>query len=867
MKRFLIFSSHNLKAIRFVILTLCLLHLNVSNGQGRWSVIGPGGGGWIPAITVLPDAQHTVLVACDVGGIYKSTNRGGNWSIMDSGLTDYFIQEITYDPKDPDLLYLAGRGGVFKSTDGGAHWVNKRNGFPEQADFNYSAPINTVVVDPIHTNIVYAGVGVSKAGYDFNPYHWNTSGIKGTVFKSMDFGESWTPLWNNGIDTSAMIYDLAIDPSSPNTLYAATDSGLYKSVDAAISWLPINAGLPGSKAMRLAINPITPSELYVTLWAEPGSSQWEGGIYKSTNGGGLWTAMNEGLPQMMGNESGFTCNYPNIIINPRHPEILYTGNVPWTPDPGVYKSVDGGAHWEWVSRPDPPDKNVNQGWITEHGVTVMSLAIDPQDGDQLYFGTSTHVIASSNAGATWEQKYSKPVGNGYWKSNGMETTVVQTIAIDQQDPKRLYAGYWDIGFFKSIDGGQSFKKSTQGMVYDANTFDVVIDPQSSATLYAASGWWETNEGELYKSTDYGETWQSLSDGLPNAQIWSIALDANSPMTQRTLYAACYDYGIYKSIDGGRHWVPSNHGLGVKGNLQIRKIVIDPSDSQTLYAGFESKFIEAPPSDRTIQGGLFKSSDGGANWKRIDGALPQLNVWDILIASPDGQTIYTAVSEGYDHSLKEEFPGGVYKSTDGGTTWMRMSEGMGDSYNLNVTALTMDPLHPDTLFATTSDDSYHDNDSGRGIFKTTNGGSTWSSMNEGLGVLYLSDIVFNTSGNPRLYAGSDGNGLLQYISTVTSTTTERHYEPTLKCHLSPNPVHTWMRFDFLLPTDTDLSMRIYDLKGQVVARPFVSKHFGAGANSFDWITADPQGHVLPNGVYWYEMVGNASSYTGAFIIQK
>ncbi len=741
-----------------IILSLfSLLNCNLYS-QIEWETAGPGGGGWISAITVMNDPLHTLYVGCDVGGVYKSTDNGRTWEIKDKGLSIYFVQDIAPDPDNPDILYLATRGGIYKSTDGGDSWTGKRSGFPEIGEYTFSAPVNDIAVDPKNHNILYAGVGVHKKGYDFDRYHWDSVEIKGSVYKSTDRGETWKLIRKTGINKNAMIYSLDIDPADTDIIYAATDKGVYKSTDAGETWKRRKHGLPRLKAMKIVVDPVNTGTVYVTLWTEPGSRHWKGGIYKSTDGGDSWKPVNNGLPKVIGDESGFTCNYTTLVMDRNNPEVLYAGNMPWTPDPGVYKTENGGASWTWISRADTEDSNMDTGWIPDTGVSPMAMGIDPVTSERVLFGTSMHLFETENGGAYWKQLYTKPAGNGYWKGNGFETTCADAIAVDPYDSDNVYAGYWDIGFLKSIDGGKSFKKTEKGMKYRNNTFDIIVDPDSPNIIYASCGWWEENRGEVYKSSDYGETWTPVSRGLPDAQIWSMALDKNSPAESRILYAASYENGIYKTSDGGASWSAVNRGLGTDNNLQARKIYIDPGNSNILYAGFEAKTTEDGDKLQTIQGGLFKSEDAGKTWTRIDGDLPQITVWDIEIPEDNPETIYTAVYGGYDHTEKRYFYGGVYKSTDRGKSWKLLNRGFGKADNLKISSIKINPADSSILYAATTDEPYHDISAGRGIFLSTDSGENWKPVNEGLGVLYFNTLAVDPSDPSVIYAGSSGNGI-------------------------------------------------------------------------------------------------------------
>lgn len=253
----------------------------------KWRPVGPGGGGWLTALAVDSDDPSLVYLGCDVGGFYKSTNGGQTWTIMNRGLTDYYVQDILPDPEEDNTIYLGMQGGLFKSTDGGETWQWKRTGFPEPNDYRYSAPVSSLVMHPTDRQTLYAGIGRPRM---------NTGG-KGHIYKSTDAGETWRLL--DGIAKhagDAVIHRLAIRRDDPNVLFAATDTGLFKSSDGGVTFQRKEKGLPHRFCRNVIISPSRPDVVYVVMWSTHAKEPWHGGVYRSDDGGETWVARNTGLP-------------------------------------------------------------------------------------------------------------------------------------------------------------------------------------------------------------------------------------------------------------------------------------------------------------------------------------------------------------------------------------------------------------------------------------------------------------------------------------------------------------------------------------------------------------------------------------------
>jgi photosystem II stability/assembly factor-like uncharacterized protein len=736
---------------------------SLATGCGSVTMLGSGGGGSIRAIAIVPSHPGILYAGSDVGGIYKSTNDGESWVIKNQGLTNYFTESIAVNPIDPQVIYTGGLGGVFKSTDGGETWVSKRNGFPELEKWYLSAPVSVLAIDPLNSDIVYAGIGHKK--YSGNSYE-ETHG-QGTIYKSVDGGDYWF-IVNTGpstIDPSAVIHSIAIDPIDTNILYTGTDRGLYKSTDGGVSWTAKNGGLPAypgqatPNAYTVIVNPHNTDILYVTVQSKPGTEPWQGGVYRSTDGGESWQAKCNGLASYVGGPNAYpmqTANYREIVIDPVNPETLYVGQYTWG-ESGIYKTTDGGDNWIHSTIKTGPGQNMDLGWLSISGLCVTALAMDPSDPSRLYFGTGMIILKTDDGGGSWSQVYTKETTSGKSTSIGLETTCVWDIAVDKTNPDNIYVGYYDICFLKSTDGGASFKRTEMVIPWVGNTFSIAIDPDSPNIIYAGIGRVaDINSGWVVKSKDYGESFTVIGSpdtGLPDAMVHSIVIDPTTPVNSRTLYAASFDHGVYKSVDGGQSWVSINNGIGA--NRYVYRLVMDPNNPDILYVG-----IRATPGQSVHNyGGIYRTKNGGESWIKANENIELPNVYALVIDPSDSNTLFAGTGRHYTQSSNTSHLGGVYKSVDKGENWEAVLTDDPPLSVFNIGSLAISPVNPDIVFAGVYDAPYHDM-CGGGIFISTDGGNRWKTVNEDLAHLNILAIAPHPTNPDIVYAGTGGNSILR-----------------------------------------------------------------------------------------------------------
>lgn len=281
--------------------------------EGRtWEKIS-GGMSHSRVISMAIDPAYPATVYAGMKGdaVYKSYDGGQRWTAQKSGLDDVtftsVVNQLVLDPADSNHLWAATSMGIFESTDGGDSWKKRMEGMKEVL------VTVTVAFDPANPDIMYAGTS-------------------GGIYKSTNRGQTWAKA-NTGLvspdllasSRALMVNMVLLDPRRPETVYAATLKGLYKTVDQARSWHRIGgAALPDQMINVMALD--RSGTLYIA---------GRDGLHKSADGGKTWKAMNAGLASL---------NVRSLAINPVDQQTLYLG----TNGSGLYRSQDAGNSWAAV---------------------------------------------------------------------------------------------------------------------------------------------------------------------------------------------------------------------------------------------------------------------------------------------------------------------------------------------------------------------------------------------------------------------------------------------------------------------------------------------------------------------------------------
>jgi photosystem II stability/assembly factor-like uncharacterized protein len=603
-----------------------------------WTAIGPG-----PAAIQAPVAVHTpsktMFVATLGGGLFKAsigTGPGSTVGNADSGLNSRVIGALAMVPHDPNTLYAGTTlGGIYKTIDGGANWnITGETG----------AITLFLAVDPVNTNIVYAGYN-------------NAVPLK----KSTDGGTTWVAA-SSGIPNTS-VFTIAIDPSNPSILYAGTTgNGAFKSINGGTSWTPINIA---STVWTLWIDPAAPSTIYAGTDGD--------GVLKSTDGGANFDRLGA-LPvnvvlslvkignrlvagtasrgAFFSDNDGTTWQSTNLTeglilsLSAGTDGFLAAG----TAAQGLYVSEDRGQTWQW-------DSNVNYeaGCYCQNG---HAIAVSPRNGT-LYFGTNDGgLFESDNSGDPWYRA----------SINGLTTRSPRSIAFHPTDPQRIYVGsFIGGGFFKTADGGQTWQRRRFGPP-NVHVTGVAVS-SDGGSIYAST----LGGAGIWKSVDDGETFQRIDVGVPGGPFLNLAGRgiAVRPSSDTVFFAG--GSGVWRSLDRGALWTRVSTIAG-------HTITVHPVDPNIVYVGTQTS-------------GVLKSTDGGATFALINTGLTELRTGrtggvQIQAARPD--TLYVN-TEG----------GGIFKSRDAGGSWVAVNGGLTPRTDLFVYGLAIDPSAEGVLYASTS----------------------------------------------------------------------------------------------------------------------------------------------------------------------
>lgn len=653
--------------------------------------IGPFRGGRSAAVTGVPGKPNLFYFGATGGGVWKTNDGGRHWENISDGYFGGSVGAITVSKSDPNVMYAGGgeqtvRGnvssgfGMWKSEDAGKTW--------SFAGLRQSRHIPRIVVDPNDHEIVYAAV----LGDLYKPT------TERGVYKSTDGGKQWERVLFANENAGAT--DLIMDPNNPRVLYASTwnvrrtpyslssggpGSALWKSTDYGETWTEIstNKGFPEGTLGIIGIT-VSPSNSE-RLWAMVEHKE-KGGVYRSEDGGQSWKLLNSDR-----NLRQRAWYYTRIFADTQDPETVYVLNVRY------HKSTDGGKtfsssnaphgdhHDLWIA-PEDPNRMImgddggaqvtydgGETWSTYHNQPTAQFYRVTTDDAFPY-----RIYAAQQDNSTIRIKHrteSGSISENDWEATaGGESA---HIAIDPTNNDIVYGGSYD-GFLtrynhqkntvRSVSvwpdnpmghGAEDFKYRFQW------NFPIFFSPHNPKKIYAASN-------HLHASTNEGSSWQLISPDLTrndpskmgssggpitqdNTSVeyyCTIFAAAESPLVEGLIYTGSDDGLVHVSQDGGKSWTnvtPKDWPEWMMVNS------IEPSRHEpgTCYvAGTRYKLGDYTPY-------LYKTNDYGKSWQRITKGIQNEHFTRVLREDLTQRGLLYAGTEA-----------GMYVSFDDGGQWQK-----------------------------------------------------------------------------------------------------------------------------------------------------------------------------------------------------
>ena len=565
---------------------------------------------------------------------------------------------------------------------------------------------------PSNPNVVYLLSGTNAMG----------------AWRSDDAGETWRKVLVDSKDRNSHTISMAVHPTDPDVvLVSDAHLGIIKTEDGGLQWkrvyphpaivLSTEVEIPPGEVPHLpalAFSPSLPSVAYA------GGEQ--GNILKSTDGGDNWqTVAAAGSGEIRW-----------LAVDPRDSDTLYAGGK----GQGLFKSTDGGQSWEQVLETN----------------FTLDLSIAPEAPDLLFAASpGAGVFKSTDGGATWRLKLD---------------IRAHSVQVAPSDPDVVYAGTSE-GVFKSVDGGETWLPHSEGMEY-LNVGRLTVHPADPNTVLAGSTvcLWESygdpcpasTQGEgVYRTTDGGLSWAKNMGGFVDTDAVAVAVDPNN--SNLVYVSTLCSRGLYQSEDGGASWAvlrsPTGQEFGPMAHYGMRLAVTADS---VLWL--------------TAEEGFAGSADGGQTWEQPLGGQKR-HIHGIGVSPHDPNLIFVGTAGGIEAKVRTTlFPGArILRSTDGGRSWEEVGSGFPSGADSNIHDIIFDPFDPKVVYVATT---RHEATITVGIYKSTDGGETWMPANNGLaedlGSMDVHEIVASPATRGLLYAGtragvyrsSDGGGT--WVST-------------------------------------------------------------------------------------------------------
>jgi photosystem II stability/assembly factor-like uncharacterized protein len=698
-------------------------------------------------------------------------------------------------PSQPNVFYIAQvNGGVFKTTDYGRTWQPI---FDDQP----TGSVGAIAVSLSNPEIVYVGSGEGLHRPDLS--------VGDGIYKSSDAGRTWTHL---GLRDGQQIAQIAVDPRNADRVFVAVaghpygpneERGIFRSTDGGKSFEKILYRDENTGGGDVQIDPANPEIVYASLW-EAREGPWEngswnggnGGIFKSIDGGKTWNQLRKGLPEAI--------VQANLAIAPAATRSLFAAVL--TPKgAGLYRSDDGGENW-FVATTDP------RPGLAIGGGDLPMVRFDPKDANTVYSATVV-CWKSTDGGKTWKGLRGAPGGDDY-----------QNVWVNPNNTAIILLGS-DQGAIITVNGGETwsswFNQSTAQLYHvsadNAFPYRLCSGQQESGSVCISSRGedgeitfreWHPVAAEEYgyvapdpldpdiiyggKLTRYDRRTGQAQNILPKPfrapdfRMLRTQPVLFSPIDPHLLFFAANT--LWKTRDGGQNWEQISPDLTRKTfeiPATVGKYRSEPTAAPTprgvIYTVAPSPLDPNRIWAGTDDGLIHATTDGGKNWKDV--TPPQISAWQkislIDAGHFDANTAYAAVNTIRLDDMRPH----IYRTHDGGKTWSEIVKGIPGDQTVNT--VREDTQRKGLLFAGTE----------RAVYVSLDDGETWQSLRLNMPATSVRDLIIK---NDDIAVATHGRGFW----ILDNITPLRQFDPSPKDTILFKP-QTALRIRSSLNADTPI----------------------------------------------------------------
>ncbi|MAU14840.1 MAG: glycosyl hydrolase [Muricauda sp.] len=671
----------------------------------EYRLIGPFRGGRSGTVAGVPGEPNLFYFGATGGGVWRTTDGGLTWENISDGYFGGSIGAVEVSQSDPNVIYVGGgeqtvRGnvssgyGVWKTEDAGKTW--------KSMGLEKSRHISRMRIHPKDHNIVYAAV----MGNLYKPT------TERGVYKSTDGGQSWKKvLYANDM---AGAVDLTFDPNNPRILYASTwrvqrtpyslssggeGSALWKSTDSGETWTEIskNKGFATDTLgiIGVAVSPQNSNRVWAMV-----ENKDKGGLYRSDDGGETWALIN--TERKLRQRAWY---YTRVYADTQDEDVVYVLNVRY------HKSTDGGKTFETSSAP--------------HG-DHHDLWIAPEDSNRMIMADDGGAQVTYDGGRTWSTYHNQPTAQFY------------RVTTDNAFPYRIYVAQQDNSTvrinYRSDDSsiGEDDWEPTAG----GESAHIAVDPTNNDIVYGGSyGGLLTRVNHARKTIRAINVWPDNpmgygAEGMKYRFQWNFPI-MFSKHDPKKLYT--FSNHVHMTTNEGQTWELLSGDLTRNDPTKLGSsggpITQDNTSVEyycTIFAANESPLKEGLLWVGSDDGLIHVTKDGGQTWENV--TPPNMPEWNMINSIEpsyfDEGTCYVAATR---YKLGDFAPY-LYKTTDYGKTWTKITNGIEDEHFTRV--VREDPKRKGLLYAGTE----------TGMYISFDDGKNWTKFQLNLPIVPITDLA-------------------------------------------------------------------------------------------------------------------------------